>query len=205
MISAVWKACVAGLALMAGCVRGHGYLADPAARNVQRNSDYCPQCLNGGGTWAVYRSGLPGRYGVCGDAYDGPMPHQRGPYRVAETYRAGGTLRARVVLTANHLGRWGLKLCPDPDRVSQGCFNAHVLRRSDGKGPWTRVPASKTSFVTSYDLPPGLRCERCVLQWTYETGNSCNLPGSPRIAGVSSCRKSTNWERFWNCADIKIS
>lgn len=204
MLSRVWKVFVATMAVCASAVSGHGYLAQPAARNVQRNSDYCPQCLNGGGTWTVFSAGLPGRYGVCGDAWNGPKPHERGPFRVAGTYRAGGTLRARVVLTANHRGRWGLKLCPSRTG-KQSCFDAHVLKRADGKGPWTQVPANQNSFTVSYRLPRGLKCRQCVLQWTYETGNSCNLSGgSGSITGVSRCTQSTNWERFWNCADIAI-
>jgi hypothetical protein len=35
--------------LLPSAVEGHGYLAQPAARNVLANSDYCPQCISAGG------------------------------------------------------------------------------------------------------------------------------------------------------------
>lgn len=201
MWKTAWKLCVGALALMAGSARGHGYLATPESRNVQMNSDYCPQCLNAGGTWAVFQGGLPGKYGVCGDPADGPRKHER-PVRISKTYRAGEVIRVKVVLTANHKGRWGLKLCPSTN-VSQECFDAHVLKRTDGRD-YTNV-GSKSTFSVKYRLPKGVRCRWCVLQWTYETANSCNLPGSPVLGGLPDCRSSTNWERFWNCADVRIT
>lgn len=197
----LWKLFVGALAVLAAPVAGHGYLAEPASRNLVRNSDYCPACLNGGGTWQVYASGLPGRYGVCGDPYRGPRPHET-PGRAVQTYRAGQAIKVRVQLTANHLGRWGLKLCPS-SKPTQSCFNRLPLKRTDGKR-YTNVPGGRTAFTAVYRLPKGLKCSKCTLQWTYETANSCNLPGSPRIGGLPSCQQSPNWERFWNCADVRI-
>lgn len=200
------RALVAYLALSALAVRparAHGYLAKPEARNVQRNSGYCPGCLNGGGPSAVYAHGFPGKYGVCGDPWDGPRPHERGPYKIAGTYRSGGILDARVQLTANHEGRWSLRLCTKPDDVTQRCFDTILLRRADGKGPFTPVPGEAYVFNVRYRLPK-VKCSRCVLQWTYETGNSCNPPGLSK-PGLPSCSTSMDGERFWNCADIKIT
>lgn len=198
----LWKLFVGALAVLAAPVAGHGYLAQPASRNLVRNSDYCPACLNGGGTWQVYASGLPGRYGVCGDAYKGPRPHEI-PGRAVQTYRSGQSIKVRVELTANHMGRWGLKLCPS-STPTQSCFNRLPLKRTDGKR-YTNVPSSRNTFTATYRLPKGVTCSKCTLQWTYETANSCNLPGSPRIAGLPACQRSPNWERFWNCADIRIA
>lgn len=197
----LWKVFVGALAFIRP-THAHGYLAKPEARNVQLNSDYCPQCLNAGGTWQVFARGLPGRYGVCGDPAYGPKKHER-PVRVSKTYRAGDTMNVRVTITANHKGRWGLKLCPSL-KVSQACFDKHPLRRTDGE-EYTHVPESASVMKAKYRLPKGLRCDWCVLQWTYETANSCNLPGSPLLVGLPPCQKSTNWERFWNCADIRIT
>lgn len=216
------KALVAYLVLAGGApaARGHGYLAGPAARNVQRNTDWCPQCLNAGGPWTVYARGRPARYGVCGDPWNAARRHEAGgskatPPRLAATYRAGQTFVAKVVLTANHLGRWSLRLCPVPRgasaaaeraAVTQACFDKHLLRRADGRGAFTPVPGGASTFAVKYVLPKGLRCERCVMQWTYETGNSCNPPGiaAPQ-PGMESCATSTNGEGFWNCADVRIT
>jgi hypothetical protein len=203
------RATVALLAFVS-TVRGHGYLADPAARNVQHNSDYCPGCLNAGGPWLVYSAGRGRpRYGVCGDPWNGPKHHEAGgkyatPIRTARTFKSGQVFTARVVLTANHVGRWSLRLCPRI-KPTQSCFDAHVLQRADGKGPYTPVPGNKSTFRVRYKLPRGLKCKRCVVQWTYETGNSCNPPGIPRPnPGLDSCKRSTNGEQFWNCADVRI-
>jgi hypothetical protein len=190
--------------------RAHGYLATPAARNVQHNSDYCMSCLNAGGPGVVYAHGLPGRHGVCGDPWNAPRHHEEGgkyarPPRVAGRYRAGGVLDARVVLTANHGGRWSLKLCPTPTRLTQRCFDRFLLRRADGKGPYTRVPGEASTFRVRYRLPKGLRCKRCVVQWHYETGNSCTPRGMRALVpGLPRCDRSTAGEQFWNCADIRI-
>jgi chitinase len=47
---------------------------------------------------------------------------------------------------------------------------------------------ASTKYKMRYLLPPGVHCERCVLQFYYQTGNSPdNYP-----------------EGFWNCADIAI-
>ena len=45
-----------------------------------------------------------------------------------------------------------------------------------------------TEYVAVLKVPPGVVCDRCVLQWYYQTANSPS--GYP--------------EGFWNCADIAI-
>lgn len=197
------KCLVAYLAVASSAVHGHGYLQRPAARNVVRNSDYCPHCLNAGGPKVIYANGLPGRWGVCGDPWNGPRPHEKGPYKITGRYKSGGTMDADVTLTANHGGRWSLRLCTNPNEVTQRCFDRNLLRRADGKGPFTIVPWDVSNFKVKYRLPK-VRCSRCVLQWSYETGNSCSPPGM-HVKGLPSCDKSTEGERFWNCADISIS
>jgi hypothetical protein len=200
-------------------VNAHGYLAFPAARNVQRNSNYCKHCLNAGGPGVVFARGLPGRHGVCGDPWNGAKDHEAGgrfasPIRTAAVFRAGGTIKAKVVLTSNHGGRWSLRLCPAPSGggaaserrvVTQRCFNRGVLRRADGRGPYTIVSPNAYKFTVAYRLPKKIRCKRCVLQWTYETGNSCTPRGMrPNAPGMAVCDRSVAGESFWNCADIAI-
>lgn len=202
------------LLALGGAVEGHGFLASPAARNVQHNSDYCPQCLNGNGPWTVFAGGRK-RYGVCGDPWNGARNHEAGgryatPPRVAAVYRAGQVFTARVTLTANHLGRWSLGLCrlpsarmsPASERAAttQRCFK--LLQRADGRGPYTPVPGGAYSFAVRYRLPRGVRCKRCVMQWYYETANSCTIPGTP--GNMPSCATSRVQELFWNCADVAI-
>lgn len=202
-------------------VQAHGFLAVPQARNVQRNSYWCPQCLNAGGPWAV---GLRG-HGLCGDPGDmvPPRDHEAfgslaNPPVVAGVYKPGATIAVKVTLTANHKGRWSLKLCPIPGggsptaeakALTQACLNAHPLLRADTKTPHTYVPPSLSSFEVQYKLPPKVTCKRCVLQWYYQTGNSCNPPGTPPafatpFLGTCGAPNSAAGEEFWNCADISI-
>ena len=53
-------------------------------------------------------------------------------------------------------------------------------------------PAARGDFQTTYTvdlkIPAGIQCERCVLQWTYQTANSAD--GWP--------------ETFYNCADVRV-
>lgn len=189
-------------------VSAHGFLALPRARNVQHNSDWCPGCLNGAR--------------VCGDPDEGrPGPHEAfgkyaSPPRIAARYPSGGTIAVRVRLTANHMGRWSLRLCPLPDpspagerrALTQRCLDRWLLRRADGGGPFTPVPGHLYDFHVRYRLPRGLTCRRCVLQWTYETGNSCRPPGLPGAAfagsNLETCGRWMRGERFVNCADISV-
>lgn len=79
-----------------------------------------------------------------------------------------------------------------------------------------------------YQLPKGVECEHCVVQWYYATGNSCAGPGFLQYfetfanpfgstcpsdgGGVGAHRKGMEQcggervpEEFWSCADVQIS
>lgn len=210
-------------------VRAHGYLAAPPSRNFIANSDYCPQCLSAGGPFEVYGGSVPvkkpGKYGVCGDPWAGPRNHEVGgkfypspPNPPPTTLRAGSVFVARVKFTATHLGRWGLRVCrlPTPSAaseratLSQACFDRVQLQRADGAGLYAYVgPGTSEQFI-SFKLPAYLTCGRCVMQWHYETGNSCTPEGTPpRFAntGLEKCftERAAAPEEFWNCADVRIT
>ncbi len=209
------KRCIVVLTAVTGAA-AHGYLARPAARNVQHNSNYCPWCLNSGGRETVYASGAK-RQGLCGDAYAAPRDHEvygkfASPPRLAGTYKAGGVMQVKVTLTANHMGRWSVALCPlsgpsqatEAKELRQACFRP--LQRADGKGPYTYVDARTSAFSVAYRLPK-LTCARCVLQWVYTTGNSCQVPGLPsKYSGTNlpSCAP-VGPEEFTNCADVALT
>ena len=93
---------------------GHGYLADPAARNSAWRFGFpTPQDVNdnglrcGGVTQNKFEDY---RCGVCGDHYQAKTPRYVHPrykekYRViTKTYREGQTFTAKVKITANHRG-----------------------------------------------------------------------------------------------------
>ncbi len=203
MLRLTWKRVIGVLAGLASVVGGmcHGYLAEPAARNVQRNSDYCPHCLSGPE--------------VCGDPAGQHHHEAFGKYGSSprvKTFTAGGVLSARVLITTNHMGRWSLELCrlrnPSPSferlALRRGCFKKLKLTKG---GTYVYLSPSASSSVATFRLPRGSRCRRCVLRWVWETGNSCTPRGTPRRyagPGLSPCGKYIAGERFTNCADIRI-
>lgn len=198
-----WKRVLRAVIALAGVVGGlcHGFLATPAARNVQHNSNYCPQCLNGPE--------------VCGDPA-GQHHHEAfgkfGTSRTVAKYSPGGRLTARVVFTANHKGRWSLGLCalrdPSPTgeraAMKRRCFKN--LKLATGGGAFVYLSPSATTSSATFRLPR-IRCRRCVLRWFYETGNSCTPKGTPPAyasPGLGTCSASPWAETFANCADIRI-
>ncbi len=226
---------IAALLLAAApAAMGHGFLAKPAARNVVMNSDYCPQCLAAGGPGTVYPSGL---HGLCGDPYAMPEPrkHEAGGIYYNNgasqaTYTEGDIVEFDVKLTAYHKGDFRFRVCriegnrpeDERDQLSEQCFDQHKLKQADVDG--AQSPGTARYFIgptsdswnykIKYQLPDGLTCDgidsRCVLQWHYVTGNSCDPPGTPSQYGsgqlpVCSSGEGAVPEEFWNCADITIN
>ena len=222
------------LATSAHRALAHGYLNKPAARNVVMNSDYCKQCLAAGGPGTVYPSG---NHGICGDPYAAPEPrkHEAGGIyynggKSQALYTEGDVVDFNVVLTAYHKGDFRFRVCriegvkPEDERaqLTEKCLNEHVLKQADVEG--AQSPGTARYFIgptsdgnwkynIKYQLPDGLTCDgktaRCVLQWHYVTGNSCDPPGTPSQYGspqlpVCSSGDGAVPEEFWNCADITI-
>jgi predicted carbohydrate-binding protein with CBM5 and CBM33 domain len=207
-------------------VLGHGFMSEPAARNVQRNSNYCPHCLPAGGPGKTYANGRVwpnSLHGVCGDAHDGPRDHEAGgkfatPPKIAAVYLQGQVVTLRVKITAPHGGRFSFGLCPVPDGATpdreravttQKCFDANrLVNAADGTPYWWFGKRGNGEYTMQFKLPPSITCKRCTLQWHYETGNSCNIPGTPEqhqvSAGLVPCSQSSSMEEFWNCADVSI-
>jgi len=81
--------------------------------------------------------------------------------------------------------------CNDGGPCSNPASNTdrYVLEFSGTDDP---LSESRAFFEKEYQIvlkvPSGISCERCVLQWTYQTANS----------------RATYPETFWNCADVKI-
>lgn len=82
-----------------------------------------------------------------------------------------------VELTANHYGRFEMFLCPNNDatqEATQECFNRHPLIVSGTRDSRYYIPKGskkKGTFRYRVQLPRGVTCTQCVLQWTYYTGN----------------------------------
>ncbi|GLH14587.1 Uncharacterized protein GBIM_18950 [Gryllus bimaculatus] len=115
---------------------------------------------------------------------------------------------------------------PQPE-ATQACLDAHLLRRAPAPGgpaaAARRVAAASASgsaledegeeragrffpeaganrvFEMRYLLPPGVVCERCVLQWRYVAGNSWG-----RCENGTEAVGCGPQEEFRACADVAI-
>ena len=75
--------------------------------------------------------------GVCGDPWQTlPANSPHGNYFASRpfggavrTYTAGSRIRLSWVLTTNHGGWVGFKLCPRTTNLDQGCFDQNPLMR----------------------------------------------------------------------------
>lgn len=217
-----------GLAVVATNLVGamcHGYLGEPKARNVVHNSNFCPHCLAAGGPGLTYAGGRTwpqSLHGACGDPHNAPRDHEAGgkfaTKKITGTYVPGQTITIRIHISAPHGGRFSFGICPLPDKVTdaqeralatQECFDKNqLINAADGTPYWWFGKKPTGDYSMAFKLPPAIRCKRCVLQWHYESGNSCTIPGTPAEHVMSpnmvACDKTGVMEEFWNCADVRV-
>ncbi|XP_026747702.1 uncharacterized protein LOC113508792 isoform X1 [Trichoplusia ni] len=195
---------------------GHGRLMDPPARNSMWRFGF-PNPVNYNdnelfcGGYAVQWEQNNGRCGVCGDAHHipEPRPHEAGGMYgkgiVTRHYSVGQEIEVEVELTANHLGTFVMKLCPNNNpkqEATQDCFDRFPLYISETREDRFLIPldtAKKEIFRYRVRLPPYVTCTQCVLQWTYYTGNMWGICANGTEA--VGCGRS---ETFRNCADVSV-
>ena len=109
------------------------------------------------------------------------------------------TIDVEVELTVAHLGYMEWRLCTNRNTENQNCFNQHLLRLANGG---TRVNVDKGSgiYYTKLQLPAGVRCNACVIQWNYRAGN--NWGQCADGSGATGCGPQ---ETFRGCSDVVIS
>ena len=182
-----------------------------------------------------------GKHGICGDPYDGPRDHEYGGKYYVDggipkvTYMQGDVAKIEVFISTNHNGRFKFRICKfranspfetEKDLLTEECLDQYVLKQADVPGAqkpgevyFYTTPGDPvtTEYIMYYQLPPELVCDgvyyRCVMQWYWVSGNTCNPPGTPdkykRPFSLSECGDPKNMknypEEFWNCADIKIA
>lgn len=111
-----------------------------------------------------------------------------------------------VELTANHMGRFEMFLCPNNNfrnEATQECFDRYPLFISGTRENRFIIPRDakkKGTFRYRVRLPPYVTCTQCVLQWTYYTANMWGRCDNGTEA--VGCGKA---ETFRNCADIAIT
>lgn len=196
------KAIVMWLAV-ASSARAHGTLENPRARNVIRNTDYCPHCLNNGGAWETFGGGKDRRT-PCGDPPGSARflrDGDQGFAGFAQTLAPGDAMPVRVELTTNHLGKMTFALCPSA-RESTECFDSHVLKTIG-------VPDGVLSFESSVIIPRNVEAGPHTLRWQYWTANSCTYRDLAREytnPNVPVCfENGAVPEIFTNCADVQIA
>ncbi|XP_068245100.1 uncharacterized protein [Palaemon carinicauda] len=189
---------------------GHGRLYEPPSRasawrfgfNTPRdyndNEGFC------GGFSHQYET-QDGKCGICGDPWDqSPRAHEVGGIfatgLVVRHYLEGQVLNITVLITANHLGHFEARICPDPEiEANQECLDKHRLSLADGSGNEYKISSEIGLYTMMVQLPPGLTCQHCVLQWRYETGNNWG-----RCSDGTSGLGCGPQEEFRACADISI-
>ena len=121
---------------------------------------------------------------------------------IGRVYAMGQTIDVDVDISANHWGSFALNICPVDERgedPSQECFDKHPLvLTSDPSSHRFTVPLDspkitrfkyqvgkcwkKRSYIHfnlfEVNLPYGLTCSQCVVQWTYYTGNTWGICGN---------------------------
>ena len=67
--------------------------------------------------------------------------------------------------------------------LHQSCFDKHVLLFTDNREKSHRVKSHENLVDIDVELPVGLTCQHCVLQWTFVQGknltNQIQQPHSP--------------------------
>ncbi|CAG2212759.1 unnamed protein product [Mytilus edulis] len=204
----IWIFCV-------GNVIGHGKLWEPPARSTMWRRGFKTIVnpndneLNCGGIqnhWIKYG----GRCGVCGDPYQtSPRPNEAGGKYAAgvitRQYKSGQIIDLAVDITANHVGYFEFRLCPNNDvtqPITQKCLNRYPIFVVGSKDGRYHVGGHQNGIVVfKGKLPKGLVCSQCVMQWRYRTGNrwGCNKK-------TGKCGKGYGpQEEFYGCSDVTIT
>lgn len=129
-----------------------------------------------------------GRCGVCGDPWDAPEPRPNeagGIYAsgiIGRTYSSDKRYIDTVIhVTSSMGGYFQFNICPNNNvkkRVTQECLDNYPLRvlskdrsTSYGKRYFLNILAGMPGVVTlSLEIPEGLECTQCVLQWRWHGG-----------------------------------
>lgn len=196
-------------------VEGHGRMIWPPSRasawrlgltgdtprDYTDNEGYC-----GGQQVQWYKNG--GRCGICGDDWSAPAPraHERpdgtyvikGSNFILSSYPAGSVIDVKIQITASHKGYFEFFLCkvdslPNAVDATWECLQQRRLNLTDGSTRYGNDDilnhyGQTRQHNVSLQLPPGLACKHCVLQWRYTTNNG--FGDKP--------------EQFFSCADLSV-
>ena len=191
-------------------VLGHGRLIDPPSRNsAWRYGFDTPRQdtdneLNCGG-FNVQWSTNKGKCGVCayhlkpGQAlYTHPGKYATGT--ITKTYKEGQQIEVIVDVTSNHQGYFIFRVGEiGTPPVTQAKLKFD-LKQPNGDTKWFINSHGNDVFTVKLNLPKGLTCDHCVIQWWWRVGNNWGCDG-PGDCGIGKGPQ----EHFVNCADIRIT
>jgi len=199
-------------------VSGHARFLEPPSRSsmwrfgfgtpadYQDNEGFC------GGFAVQWNTENNGRCGICGDQADLPVRQHESPGGIyangviVREYTEGQMIDVVIEVTANHKGHFTFKICPNNDVTqdpTQDCFDEpdNLLKvLPDLSGTFPLSSSNTGKYDVRLQLPEGLECEQCILQWTYTAGN--NWGTCEDGTGALGCG---NQEHFRACADVKIT
>merc|ERR1712059_76312 len=190
---------------------GHGRLMDPPSRASQWRKGFDnPKDWDDDGNYcggAFEQEAQGGKCGICGDPWQGPKPHEvPGRYangHIVASYNQGQTLKVSIDITANHLGYFQFKLCPNNNihkDPKQDCFDSHLLLNENGGDKyWIHDHSRLGYFYPTIVLPSDVSCDQCILQWTYRAANNWG-----RCKNGTEGMGCGTQEHFRACADIEI-
>lgn len=78
-----------------------------------------------------------------------------------------------VNISSNHKGYFEFRLCPKSsaaELVTQDCLDRNLLKMADGTTRFYLQSDLSIPYYPRVQLPTGLTCDNCVLQWWYRTG-----------------------------------
>lgn len=186
--------------------------------------------------------GIPVENNWRDETYLVPTPLQR-------SYAPGETVEFSVEVRAHHMGHFEFRICDqalegqtlNSRADGQACLNKWILERApprsicqagdsdpdcapvDKKHPgrWYMPPAKGGTelYKMRYQIPVGLQCNHCTLQWYWSTANSCLYDADYHeyalqlqdggwtaqwFSPLASTCGPAYGEEFWNCADISV-
>ncbi|XP_033763656.1 uncharacterized protein LOC117344894 [Pecten maximus] len=138
----------------------------------------------------------------CGDAANSNRPNEYGGKysigKVVAQYHEGQHINVSVdIRSLNPGGTFRFSLCvtDKTTKVSHSCFQTHVLRWQNTQ--ITQIPSPHQLGLATYtlQLPSGVSCQNCVIQWLWRDATSACDPQSS-----TNCGQQT----VTNCADVQI-
>ncbi|BFZ14244.1 hypothetical protein BsWGS_17283 [Bradybaena similaris] len=160
-----------------------------------------------------------GNCGVCGDPIDEPTPrrHEGGgeyspnptPVRAFES----GSYATVVMETSSSLfGKFEFRLCnisSNMETPEQSCFDQNLLPVLESEqGTEYQIGSRQGIHVLNLQLPEGMVCRHCILQWAHKTGFTTNPETCVTCPGGESkchaCKGCGNQVWHVGCTDITI-